>query len=201
MKTRTAVAVFTLLALFALIQAGMRGSKNSRAYETAEVFVNGRAVSVLLADTELKRIRGLSRRKTIGADGMLFVFPREDFHGIWMKEMVFPIDILWLVDADARELKNTQIVADERIRVNQRDNTRSSASPEVGENLRRNQRVSAVLGVVDMKENIAPDTFPEVFYPKEKALYVLEAVSGFARENTVSIGDRVSVRFNEKTRR
>ena len=96
MKTRTAVAVFTLLALFALIQAGMRGSKESRAYKTAEIFVNGRAVSILLADTELQRIRGLSGRSAIGAEGMLFIFPKEDLHGIWMKEMLFPLDVLWL---------------------------------------------------------------------------------------------------------
>jgi uncharacterized membrane protein (UPF0127 family) len=28
--------------------------------------------------------------------GMLFVFETEDFHGIWMKNCRFPIDILWL---------------------------------------------------------------------------------------------------------
>ena len=32
---------------------------------------------------------------------MLFVFKRSDFHGIWMKNCRFPIDILWL-DEDHR---------------------------------------------------------------------------------------------------
>ena len=27
---------------------------------------------------------------------MLFIFKKEDIHGIWMKDMQFPIDILWL---------------------------------------------------------------------------------------------------------
>ncbi len=27
---------------------------------------------------------------------MLFVFPRDGYHGIWMKDMHFAIDILWL---------------------------------------------------------------------------------------------------------
>lgn len=185
MKTRTAVAIFTLLALFALIQAGTRGSTNSRTYETAEILVNGRAVSVLLADTGQKRIRGLSGRNVIGADGMLFIFPNADSHGIWMKEMMFPLDLFWLADADERGLQSAQMVADGRISVNQR----------------RHQRESAVLVVVDMKENVAPETFPEVFYPKERAQYVLETNAGFARDTAVSVGDRISVRFYEKTRR
>jgi len=172
MKTRTALAVFTLLALFALIQAGMRGSETSRAYEAAEIAVNGHTLSVLLADTELKRIRGLSGRSDIGADGMLFLFPREDFHGIWMKEMMFPLDILWLADADRRGLK-TQINADKEISVHQRDNPRESA----------------VFRVVDIKENVAPETFPEVSYPREKAQYALEVNAGFAEANRVAIGD------------
>ena len=29
---------------------------------------------------------------------MLFVFAQPDFHGIWMKNCKFPIDILWLDD-------------------------------------------------------------------------------------------------------
>lgn len=185
MKTRTAVAVFMLLALFALIQAGMRGSKNSRVYDIAEIVVNNRTASVLLADTELKRIRGLSGKDSIGADGMLFISPNEDSLGIWMKEMQFPIDIIWLADADERGLQSAQMVADGRISVNQR----------------RHQRESAVLMVVDMKENVAPETFPEVFYPKERAQYVLETNAGFTRDTAVSVGDRISVRFNEMTRR
>ena len=29
---------------------------------------------------------------------MLFVFDRDDFHAFWMKDMNFPIDIIWLDD-------------------------------------------------------------------------------------------------------
>ena len=160
MKTRTAVAVFTLLALFALIQAGMRGSKHSRDYDTAEILINGRAVSVLLADTELKRIRGLSGKNSIGADGMLFVFPEEDFHGIWMKDMVFPIDLIWLRRTQTN-VNCTRAYADK----------------------------GSCLKVVDIKENVQPGTFPEVFYPREKARYVLEVNTGFVSKNLLVIGD------------
>jgi uncharacterized membrane protein (UPF0127 family) len=48
------------------------------------------------------RAMGLMFRPSLPADrAMLFVFERPDFHGIWMKNCKFPIDILWL-DAEAK---------------------------------------------------------------------------------------------------
>jgi len=164
MKVRTALAVFTLLAVFALIQAGMRGSRTSRAYATAEITVNSRTATVLLADTELKRIRGLSGRSEIGADGMLFLFPREDFHGLWMKEMLFPLDLIWLSER------------------------KSQTDADIPRTVADNKKKERELEVVDIEESVAPETFPEVFYPREKARYVLEADAGFAQENRVTVG-------------
>lgn len=41
--------------------------------------------------------RGLSGRPSLGPNqGMLFIFPKEGFYSIWMKDMLFPIDIIWL---------------------------------------------------------------------------------------------------------
>ena len=40
---------------------------------------------------------GLMFRPSLPEDrGMLFVFGELDFHGIWMKNCRFPIDIVWL---------------------------------------------------------------------------------------------------------
>lgn len=56
-----------------------------------------KSINVILADTEEKRILGLSGRDSLAEDSvMLFIFSQSDFHGIWMKEMKFPIDIFWL---------------------------------------------------------------------------------------------------------
>lgn len=160
MKTRTAIAIFALLVLFALIQAGFRASARSRAFATAEISARGRSLSVLLADTELKRMRGLSGRQSLAAnEGMLFVFPKEDFHGIWMKDMLFSIDIIWL----GGEWTSPACV--------------NGASRTCGK----------LLVAVDMKKDVLPDTFPAVFYPKEKAAYVLEAPSGFIQANNIAI--------------
>jgi uncharacterized membrane protein (UPF0127 family) len=43
------------------------------------------------------RQMGLMFRPSLALDhGMLFLFDQPDFHGIWMKNCKFPIDILWL---------------------------------------------------------------------------------------------------------
>ena len=57
-------------------------------------------VSVEIAATDASRTQGLSGRKNLPeGEGMLFVFDAPGRYPFWMKEMNFPIDIIWL-DAD-----------------------------------------------------------------------------------------------------
>ena len=59
--------------------------------------VGGRDVHVTIADTISSRERGLGDRTGLAPDeGMLFVFASDAKYGFWMKDMHFPIDILWL---------------------------------------------------------------------------------------------------------
>jgi len=98
-----------------------------------------------IADSVPERERGLSGRTALPEDsGLFFIFDNEDFHGIWMKEMLFPIDIIWM---------------------------------------------DSLLSVVHTEENISPDSFPEIFYPEQKALYVLEANAGFIEKHQIKLGD------------
>ncbi len=54
------------------------------------------AITVDVADTPKKQTQGLSGRSSLAENsGMLFVFDRAGLWGIWMKDMNFPIDILW----------------------------------------------------------------------------------------------------------
>lgn len=53
--------------------------------------------NLLIADSEEEIRRGLGGLAHLPIDsGMLFVFGVKGHHGIWMKEMKFPIDIIWL---------------------------------------------------------------------------------------------------------
>lgn len=61
------------------------------------VAVGGQALTVDLATTPAEREQGLSGRKSLAEnEGMLFVFPQDGAYKFWMKEMNFPLDIIWL---------------------------------------------------------------------------------------------------------
>lgn len=50
-----------------------------------------------LAQTEAERAKGLSGTKQLApTSAMLLVFDTDDTHGVWMKNMHIPIDIVWL---------------------------------------------------------------------------------------------------------
>lgn len=62
----------------------------------SKVFLAGEELKLTFASTEELRRVGLSGRKGLGKnEGMLFNFPEPGFHGIWMKDMLFPIDVIW----------------------------------------------------------------------------------------------------------
>ncbi len=65
-------------------------------------FPNGNSIVAELAITDEERARGLMFREKIeDNEGMLFIFEAEGFYSFWMKNMNFPIDIIWL-DKDRR---------------------------------------------------------------------------------------------------
>lgn len=108
---------------------------------------------VSIAKAEQDRVCGLSNRVGLEAgEGMFFVFDNPAFHGMWMKDMRFPIDIIWL-----------------------------------DENLR----------VLTVFHDVSPQTYPRVFYPQQKASYVLEIIAGTAK----NYGMETSRRFQWKNRR
>ncbi|MFH0877724.1 MAG: DUF192 domain-containing protein [Candidatus Omnitrophota bacterium] len=54
-------------------------------------------LKVELADTQSERQRGLMFRQQLAPQaGMLFIFPRQDMWGFWMKNTLIPLDIIWL---------------------------------------------------------------------------------------------------------
>lgn len=53
-------------------------------------------ISLTLADSVSKQTQGLSLQKELPENhGLLFIFESEGRHPIWMKDMLFSIDVLW----------------------------------------------------------------------------------------------------------
>ncbi|MCE9549124.1 DUF192 domain-containing protein [Candidatus Nomurabacteria bacterium] len=44
--------------------------------------------------------------------------------------------------------------------------------------------------VVSIQKNAEPSSYPNIFVPTVKALYVLEVVSGFVEKNNLKVGDK-----------
>lgn len=120
-----------------------------KSYKHAKVTIGGKIFDAYVSDTEKLRENGLSGFAGLkNNEVMLFVFPDADIYGFWMKDMLFPIDILWIDDN---------------------------------------------FTVISTKKNIAPDTFPKIFFPKKPGKYVVEFTAGVLDTLGVINGDKVSI--------
>ena len=89
-KTGLTLAVVVLLGLGILVFF-------NRSTQTLHARLGGEAFVFDVANTNALRERGLSGRDRLGpGTGILFMFPKDDTYGFWMKDMRFPIDIIWL---------------------------------------------------------------------------------------------------------
>jgi uncharacterized membrane protein (UPF0127 family) len=60
--------------------------------------VDDHLFEVEVVTTPQSTAQGLSGRTEIGADGMLFIFPKLEYRNFWMKEMKFELDIVWVAN-------------------------------------------------------------------------------------------------------
>ena len=68
------------------------------------IYIGLVAITVTVADDQDERKQGLSRVTELrDLEGKLFIFDNDARHGIWMKDMYMPIDIIWID-------KNLQII-------------------------------------------------------------------------------------------
>lgn len=105
MDRGSAVAFLLLLALLVVVAVGLAppGADETGAYNRTTVTAedaNGTTlatVDVRIADTVEKRYVGLSNTSSLPTgEGMLFVQPAEESHTFVMREMDFPLDIIFV---------------------------------------------------------------------------------------------------------
>ena len=88
--------VFIILVILISVGYKIYGSL----WTKATIKINGQEARVLVADTYNHRLKGWSDRKNMGEyGGMLFVFPDRGQHAMVMRDMRFPLDIVW-IDGD-----------------------------------------------------------------------------------------------------
>ncbi|MFA7653744.1 MAG: DUF192 domain-containing protein [Candidatus Magasanikbacteria bacterium] len=83
--------------LIVVIALGLGLKLYSYHFETVKVRLNNQEYKVLVARTLTQQYRGWGERKNMGAaQGMLFFFNNRDQHTMVMRDMLFPIDIVWV---------------------------------------------------------------------------------------------------------
>jgi uncharacterized membrane protein (UPF0127 family) len=100
-------AMCVALALVIIAGIAMVLSLNSH---RAMVTVGSQVVHARVADTDETRQKGLSGTSGLGQnDGMLFIFQVPGRWGMWMKDMKYGIDILWM-DGDKKVIYKAENV-------------------------------------------------------------------------------------------
>jgi len=92
------LALFTLLAVL-LVALVSDSGKSKSANLRISCGNMEKTFRVELAENMFSRSGGLSNRENICKDdvcGMLFVFEKSGNHGIWMKDMNFPLDVVFI---------------------------------------------------------------------------------------------------------
>lgn len=97
-----------LVVLVILLLVWRAGSFNLSFFGSqASATINNKKFSLSIADNEKERMKGLSGKKSLNQDdGMLFLFDKKDTYSFWMKNMNFPIDIIYLDGNRVVDVKN-----------------------------------------------------------------------------------------------
>lgn len=129
MFTKKLLSLYFLLAILFITLTGCSGADK---INSPTITINNHTWQVELADTPQKQYQGLSNRDRLCDNcGMLFDFQPAQTPGFVMRDMNFPLDIIWITD--------NKILA-----VNQ------NLQPESGENLQVYQPPQAVDYVLEI---------------------------------------------------
>ena len=94
----------------AALTNGLFNKDQAAGKKLKEISINGKKLQIEIADSAELRYQGLSNRQTLPENqAMLFVFENYSQPNFVMREMNFPLDIIWIKDQTVMQIdKNTQ---------------------------------------------------------------------------------------------
>ncbi|MEA3502816.1 MAG: DUF192 domain-containing protein, partial [Actinomycetota bacterium] len=93
MRVRSLLMLAVVISLL-LTACGSGDPAGLDGFEAATITIDGRELSVAVADTQALRAQGLMGVTDLGGlDGMLFVFQETTDGGFWMKDTLIALDI------------------------------------------------------------------------------------------------------------
>jgi len=133
-----------------------------------------------LADTTDHLYQGLSGRQKIGNyDGVAFVFQNLEQHTMVMRDMNFPIDIVWIKSVSSSIKCSLNSFSLRSLLTGFFDNC-SGEVVDIAPNVTSQDNVSV--------EDLTP------YIARDQSTMVLELPAGFAQNNSIKIGDKVEVK-------
>lgn len=91
------IVLIGALALLAIVRTGGSLPIPNLFEGSAKAQVNNKTINLIVAKSEKDRMKGLSGRNSLSEDqGMLFVFEKKGKYGFWMRDMKFPLDIIYI---------------------------------------------------------------------------------------------------------
>jgi hypothetical protein len=159
-KNIALILVF-IIAVFFLIN---QFTENTVSENIKSIKIAGQNIKVELVISEKAQTKGLSEREKLEENtGMLFVFENPNKYSFWMKDMKFPIDIIWLAPLEGGNREEVKVVY-----------IKKDARPE------------------SYPETFEPEDVPTQFgIPTSVGTkYVLEVLSGFSEKNNLKVGEK-----------
>lgn len=100
MNKKVLYIIIAILIFFGLLAGGYFWLfKSNPTLKAANLKVGGAIFRVEIADTLRSRTQGLSGRENLAENsGMFFIFPVPFSYPFWMKDMRFPLDMVWIRD-------------------------------------------------------------------------------------------------------
>lgn len=97
MSWRPKTTIILIVGLVSLLVYSVAAYAAVNFRPTSEFRAGSGVYSVWVVDTEAMRQKGLSGTESLSPNGgLLMKFDYDAQHGIWMKDMKFPIDIIWM---------------------------------------------------------------------------------------------------------
>jgi hypothetical protein len=102
MQTLNAIKVVSVfILLFFLSACAWTGEDKA----LNEIRINGEEFEVMIADTPAQKNRGLSGTESLPSDrGMLFTYKEAQKPEFWMKDMLIPLDFIWINNGEVVDL-------------------------------------------------------------------------------------------------
>lgn len=100
MVKKTLISIAIIALTLAALAFALRMALSPAKFSESRLSIGSAFLVVEIADARQPQAQGLSGRDSLAPDrGMLFTYSDKQIRNFWMKDMRFPLDVLWIADS------------------------------------------------------------------------------------------------------